>query len=240
MKPGILRGKWSDKEDQLLRESVAMYGLKWSMVASRLNNRTPSQCRERWIYHLSPELNKTHFTKEEDEQLMALHEIYGNKWSVIAIQMKSNRSEASIRTRFYALFRNRMLYQSRLDTMRDQKLLSPANADDTSSMSGSATNTIYQTPSIDTQMDTPMAFSSSFSMIQPLTQINHAFMMPGRVGLCPQPPVLFERFPHGVCVNESTGNVDYFTALATYNPAMDFPFDSTVINTSYSADNEDT
>ena len=107
MKPGIQKGKWNDAEDQILRDAVTEHGTKWTIIATKLPHRTPAQCRERWCFHLSPELNKSRFTEEEDNMIMDLHEKYGNKWSKITAELNTNRSEASVRARYHSLVRDR-------------------------------------------------------------------------------------------------------------------------------------
>lgn len=42
------------------------------------------QCRERWHNHLNPDIKKTDWTPEEDEQLVRLHRQYGNQWAQLA------------------------------------------------------------------------------------------------------------------------------------------------------------
>lgn len=43
--------------------------------------------RFRWYNHLDPEISKKAWTKPEEEKLLSLHKIYGNKWTVIAEEM---------------------------------------------------------------------------------------------------------------------------------------------------------
>lgn len=49
---------------------------------------------------LDPRLNKDSWTEKEDELLLSLYKIHGNKWSVIAKNM-GNRSQNLIKNRFY-------------------------------------------------------------------------------------------------------------------------------------------
>ncbi|KAI7990392.1 Transcription factor CSA [Camellia lanceoleosa] len=45
-------------------------------------------CRLRLFNQLDPRINKRAFTEEEEERLLAAHEMYGNKWAKIARQHK--------------------------------------------------------------------------------------------------------------------------------------------------------
>ncbi|EAY82442.1 hypothetical protein OsI_37656 [Oryza sativa Indica Group] len=46
--------------------------------------RCGKSCRLRWINYLRPDLKRGNFTDEEDELIIKLHELLGNKWSLIA------------------------------------------------------------------------------------------------------------------------------------------------------------
>lgn len=85
-------GKWTEEEDQRLREIVEMYGAKnWKRLASILGNvRSDVQCLHRWNKVLRPGLSKGPWTAEEDKIVkdMVLKHGAGNiKWSVIAAQL---------------------------------------------------------------------------------------------------------------------------------------------------------
>ncbi|CAH8277254.1 unnamed protein product [Arabidopsis lyrata] len=41
-------GKWTEEEDQKLREAIAVHGYSWVKVASHVSLRTDSQCSRRW------------------------------------------------------------------------------------------------------------------------------------------------------------------------------------------------
>ncbi|KAF8711158.1 hypothetical protein HU200_029169 [Digitaria exilis] len=46
--------------------------------------RCGKSCRLRWINYLRPDLKRGNFTEEEDELIITFHELFGNKWSLIA------------------------------------------------------------------------------------------------------------------------------------------------------------
>ncbi len=48
LRPGLVKGSWTDEEDEIVRSMVAEFGLKsWSHIASKLKGRLGKQCRER-------------------------------------------------------------------------------------------------------------------------------------------------------------------------------------------------
>jgi Myb-like DNA-binding domain len=95
-------GKWTEDEDDSLREAVSDYdGKSWKKVAARLPGRTDVQCLHRWQKVLKPGLIKGPWTPEEDAKVVKLVELHGNKkWSFIARQLKG-RLGKQCRERWY-------------------------------------------------------------------------------------------------------------------------------------------
>jgi hypothetical protein len=61
------RRRWTEAEDQLLRNLVAQYGAgNWDQIALFMPNRNTRQCRERWMLYLNPNINNGHWIKEKD------------------------------------------------------------------------------------------------------------------------------------------------------------------------------
>lgn len=80
------RKKWTVEEDELLRMLVEKHGKKWSIVASHIPSRDSGcagqkRCRERYINHLDPTLNKGAWTIAEDEKLKELFQAHGQQVS---------------------------------------------------------------------------------------------------------------------------------------------------------------
>lgn len=77
-----IKGSWSEEEDRKLLELVKMYGPKrWSFIASHLHGRIGKQCRERYLNHLDPSINKKEWTPEEDSIIIEMHAKHGNQWA---------------------------------------------------------------------------------------------------------------------------------------------------------------
>ncbi|XP_057865836.1 transcription factor WER isoform X2 [Cryptomeria japonica] len=49
--------------------------------------RCGKSCRLRWINYLKPGIKRGNFSAEEEEAIIKLHQIYGNKWSAIASRL---------------------------------------------------------------------------------------------------------------------------------------------------------
>lgn len=95
-------GKWTEEEDEVLRQAVSDFGGKsWKKIASRLSGRTDVQCLHRWQKVLKPGLIKGPWTPEEDAKVVRLVKLHGNKkWSFIARQLKG-RLGKQCRERWY-------------------------------------------------------------------------------------------------------------------------------------------
>lgn len=78
-------GLWTNAEDEILKAAVSKYGLsQWSRCLSLLNRKTAKQCKARWYSWLSPEINKSSWTPQEDERLLELAKVLPNQWQTIA------------------------------------------------------------------------------------------------------------------------------------------------------------
>lgn len=50
LRPGLVKGPWTEEEDALVVQLVAQLGTKkWSQIASHLDGRLGKQCRERCV-----------------------------------------------------------------------------------------------------------------------------------------------------------------------------------------------
>ncbi|XP_022948307.1 transcription repressor MYB6-like [Cucurbita moschata] len=80
------KGAWTKDEDQRLVDYIRLHGEGcWRTLPKAAGLlRCGKSCRLRWINYLRPDLKRGNFTDEEDELIVKLHSLLGNKWSVIA------------------------------------------------------------------------------------------------------------------------------------------------------------
>jgi hypothetical protein len=97
---GKYRYVFTAKEDEVLKIYIDQFGTNnWEMVARNLPGRSPRQCRERWLSYLSPDINRTPWTADEDGLLFDLLQIHGPKWGVI-MGFFCNRTPNNIKNRW--------------------------------------------------------------------------------------------------------------------------------------------
>ncbi|XP_036956701.1 v-myb avian myeloblastosis viral oncogene homolog-like 2b isoform X2 [Acanthopagrus latus] len=87
---GKVKVKWTQEEDDKLKALVQKVGPNdWKYIASYVPSHSEHQCQHRWYKVLDPELVKGPWTKEEDEKVIELVNLYGNKqWALVAKHLK--------------------------------------------------------------------------------------------------------------------------------------------------------
>ncbi|GFQ03670.1 transcription repressor myb4 [Phtheirospermum japonicum] len=83
------KGAWTKEEDDLLIKHVKQHGEGcWRSLPKAAGLlRCGKSCRLRWINYLRPDLKRGNFSEEEDEIIINLHSLLGNKWSLIATRL---------------------------------------------------------------------------------------------------------------------------------------------------------
>ena len=82
-------GPWTIYEDKTLIDLIEKYGpQKWSFISKALKGRSGKQCRERWYNQLSPDINMSEWSLEEEMLLLLMHNKLGNKWSELRKYLK--------------------------------------------------------------------------------------------------------------------------------------------------------
>ncbi|GAB2277015.1 hypothetical protein Dimus_011723 [Dionaea muscipula] len=82
----LRKGLWSPEEDGKLMNYMLTNGHGcWSDVARNAGlQRCGKSCRLRWINYLRPDLKRGAFSPQEEDLIIHLHSLLGNRWSQIA------------------------------------------------------------------------------------------------------------------------------------------------------------
>ncbi|XP_010506400.1 PREDICTED: snRNA-activating protein complex subunit 4-like isoform X2 [Camelina sativa] len=111
------KGRWSLEEDKRVKVAVTLFGSQnWHKISQFVPGRTATQCRERWVNCLEPNLNRGKWTKEEDEKLREAIAKHGYSWSKVA-------SDLSCRTDNQCLRRWKTLYPHQVALLQEARRL---------------------------------------------------------------------------------------------------------------------
>ncbi|GER34636.1 Myb transcription factor [Striga asiatica] len=85
-KVGLRRGPWSTKEDNLLSNFILQNGEgQWRSLPKKAGLlRCGKSCRLRWMNYLRPGIKRGNISEDEEDLIVRLHGLLGNRWSLIA------------------------------------------------------------------------------------------------------------------------------------------------------------
>lgn len=159
IRPGIIRGKWTKEEDDLILQMVKVHGKSWSKIAKLLKSRNGKQIRDRYLNALDPQTKKGKFSKEEDELLIKLYKEHGPKWSKIT-QFFPDRTTDMIKNRFHSSIKNLFYFQGIVKRHQENISKNKKKEEENFSLSGKG-DEISSTPS---NSDTDFNSSNTISL----------------------------------------------------------------------------
>ncbi|KAI4336505.1 hypothetical protein L6164_015026 [Bauhinia variegata] len=116
------KGAWSKEEDERLINYIKLHGEGcWRSLPKAAGLlRCGKSCRLRWINYLRPDLKRGNFTEQEDELIVNLHGLLGNKWSSIAARLPG-RTDNEIKN-YWNTHIKRKLYSRGIDPQTHRPL----------------------------------------------------------------------------------------------------------------------
>ncbi|CAK8568019.1 unnamed protein product [Lathyrus sativus] len=116
------KGAWTKEEDQRLINYIKTNGEGcWRSLPKAAGLlRCGKSCRLRWINYLRPDLKRGNFTEQEDDLIINLHNLLGNKWSLIAARLPG-RTDNEIKN-YWNTHIKRKLYNRGVDPQTHRPL----------------------------------------------------------------------------------------------------------------------
>ncbi|KAB5544820.1 hypothetical protein DKX38_012932 [Salix brachista] len=144
------QGAWSKQEDQKLTDYIRKHGEGcWRSLPQAAGLlRCGKSCRLRWINYLRPDLKRGNFAEDEEDLIIKLHALLGNRWSLIAGRLPG-RTDNEVKNYWNSHLRRKLIkmgidpnnHRLRQNLLRPHNAQNPASA---SSSSGLKTQAIQQ------------------------------------------------------------------------------------------------
>ncbi|KAK2975978.1 hypothetical protein RJ640_013009 [Escallonia rubra] len=93
-KVGLNKGAWTAAEDRILTDYIKLHGEgRWTNLPKRAGElsqtfmclkRCGKSCRLRWLNYLRPDIKRGNISFDEEDLIIRLHKLLGNRWSLIA------------------------------------------------------------------------------------------------------------------------------------------------------------
>ncbi|XP_059667067.1 transcription factor MYB17-like [Cornus florida] len=85
----VKKGAWTPEEDKILVDYITKngHGIWRSLPKLAGLLRCGKSCRLRWTNYLRPDIKRGPFTTEEENTIIQLHGVLGNKWAAIASKL---------------------------------------------------------------------------------------------------------------------------------------------------------
>lgn len=146
------QGAWSKQEDQKLTDYIRKHGEGcWRSIPQAAGLlRCGKSCRLRWINYLRPDLKRGNFAEDEEDLIIKLHALLGNRWSLIAGRLPG-RTDNEVKNYWNSHLRRKLIkmgidpnnHRLRQNLLRPHNPQHPATA---SSSSGLKTHQAIQQP----------------------------------------------------------------------------------------------
>ncbi|KAE8693689.1 Transcription factor MYB32 [Hibiscus syriacus] len=223
-KQKLRKGLWSPEEDEKLLSHITKYGHGcWSYVPKQAGlQRCGKSCRLRWINYLRPDLKRGTFSQEEENLIIELHAVLGNRWSQIAAQLPG-RTDNEIKNLWNSCLKKK-LRQRGIDPVTHKPLSEVENGDDDKQTNSKDTASGSASPSLKT-MNSGDKFSithhetirtnnqqpSDLVGHLPIQQLNYASN--SRLSSSSNPPIWFNQTSQAFDINSEFSSATMSTFL---------------------------
>ncbi|KAG8387367.1 hypothetical protein BUALT_Bualt02G0014000 [Buddleja alternifolia] len=124
-KVGLKRGPWTAEEDELLADYIKKEGEgRWRTLPNKAGLlRCGKSCRLRWMNYLRPSVKRGHISPDEEDLILRLHRLLGNRWSLIAGRIPG-RTDNEIKNYWNTHLSKKLINQG-IDPKTHKPLLNP-------------------------------------------------------------------------------------------------------------------
>lgn len=107
---GLKKGPWTPEEDRILISYIKNNGHgKWLTLPKQAGlRRCGKSCRLRWKNYLRPDIKRGNFSLNEEQTIIQLHRMLGNRWSTIASHLPG-RTDNEIKNVWHTRLKKRLL-----------------------------------------------------------------------------------------------------------------------------------
>ncbi|CAN0923595.1 Transcription factor MYB16 [Linum grandiflorum] len=108
-KVGLKKGPWTPEEDQKLLAYIEKHGHgSWRALPAKAGlQRCGKSCRLRWTNYLRPDIKRGKFSLQEEQTIIQLHALLGNRWAAIASHL-DKRTDNEIKNHWNTHLKKRL------------------------------------------------------------------------------------------------------------------------------------
>nr|GMD25768.1 transcription factor MYB16-like [Ipomoea batatas] len=125
-KVGLKKGPWTPDEDKQLLAYIQQYGHgSWRALPAKAGlQRCGKSCRLRWTNYLRPDIKRGNFSLQEEQSIIQLHALIGNRWSAIASHLPK-RTDNKIKN-YWNTHLKKKLSKMGIDPMTHRPKMNPS------------------------------------------------------------------------------------------------------------------